>query len=185
MSGRAIRIAGFAIVIIGLGALVIYSALQPANLDKTPWNQAMTLGDKDNAKHHFVMYTDIFCPYCDKFSDAVAANKDKFMHDYIERENILFEIRVTDMNYEAGHSNNSRPAGIAAYCAANQNNFWDYYYSLLKQMYNEYHSHGIGIDKYSAHIPDLELDFFYRAAEGTDLDKDKFKQCVANNETAK
>ena len=86
----------------------------------TVWNEQMTKGDKDTAKHHFIMYTDVFCPYCDKFSDAVAANMEDFDKNYVEDKNILFEIRVTDMNYVNGHSTNSRPGGEAVYCAAKQ-----------------------------------------------------------------
>ena len=181
---KVIRIVALVGVIGLLVGLVIYNTLNPAPPDMGVWNEAMSKGDAKTAKHHFIMYTDIFCPYCDKFSNAVAANLDKWEHDYIEREKILFEIRVTDINYETGHSNNSRPAGIAAYCAAKQNNFWDYYYSLLEKMYEDYFSQGIGIDPYSTKIPDLPNSYFLEAADSTKLDKKAFKQCVENQETA-
>ena len=182
---KAIRIIALVAVIGLLVGLVIYNTLNPSSPDKSVWNEAMSKGDATTAKHHFIMYTDIFCPYCDKFSNAVAANLEKWEKDYIERENILFEIRVTDVNYENGHSKNSRPAGIAAYCAAKQNNFWDYYYALLAQMFDDYFSKGIGIDPYSQKIPDLPNSYFTDVAKGVKLDQKSFKQCVENQETAK
>lgn len=182
---KAIRITALVAVIGLLVGLVIYNTLNPAPPDMGVWNTAMSKGDAKTAKHHFIMYTDIFCPYCDKFSNAVAANLEKWEHDYIERENILFEIRVTDVNYLNGHSNNSRPAGIAAYCAAKQDNFWDYYYALLAKMFEDYHSKGIGVDKYSQRIPDLDKSYFTNVAKGVKLDQGSFKQCVENEETAK
>jgi protein-disulfide isomerase len=180
---KAIRIAAVVAVVGFLVALMIFNAGK--GTDMKTWDAAMAKGDPKTAQHHFVMYTDIFCPYCDKFSDGVAAHLAEFDKDYIEDKKILFEIRVTDMNYESGHSNNSRPAGIAAYCTAKQNNFWDYYYNLLAKLYEDYHSKGIGAERDSPqHIPNLELDYFYAAAEGTSLNREQFEQCVANEETA-
>ncbi|MCQ2570987.1 MAG: thioredoxin domain-containing protein [Candidatus Saccharibacteria bacterium] len=181
---KAIRV-GILIAIIGfLGALVIFNSLNPSPIDMTAWNNAMTKGDPETAKHHFVMYTDIFCPYCDKFSDAVAANMDDFDKHYIEENNILFEIRVTDMNYENGHSQNSRPAAQGAYCAAKQGDFWNYYYALLAKIYRDYHSRGIGVDRDSERIPNLPTSYFYDFVDSIeDLDTESMKTCIENGET--
>lgn len=170
-------------VIGGLIALFVYNSLN-TTIETSAWNTQMSIGDASTAKLHYVMYTDIFCPYCDKFSDAVMSHWDEFKTDYIEGKNILFEIRVTDMNYESGHSNNSRPAGEGAYCAAKQEKFWEYYHGILGKLYEDYHSKGIGISKTSEHIPDLENSYFYEAAEEAGLDKDAFVSCMENHETA-
>ena len=181
---KAIRI-GILVLLIGfLGALVIFNIINPAPVDMTVWNEEMTKGDKETAKHHFVMYTDIFCPYCDKFSDAVAANMEDFDNHYIKDNNILFEIRVTDVNYENGHSNNSRPAGQAAYCAAKQGDFWGYYYALLAKIYKDYHSRGIGVSRDSEKIPTLEMEYFYSIADELDtINREQLTQCIDNKET--
>ena len=183
---KAIRV-GLLVLIIGfLGALIIFNAVNPAPVDMTVWNKQMTKGDKDTAKHHFIMYTDVFCPYCDKFSDAVAANMEDFDKNYIEDKNILFEIRVTDMNYINGHSTNSRPGGEAVYCAAKQGDFWSYYYALLAKIYKDYHSRGIGVDRDSEKIPTLSMDYFYDIADNIDtLDREKLVSCMENDETVK
>lgn len=184
MKERIVSITVIIAVVGGLFFLFAYNAIQAGKIDMTTWNDNMVIGDASTAKHHFVMYTDIFCPYCDKFSDAVMFHKDEFKSDYIEGKEILFELRITDMNYEAGHSKNSRPAGEGAYCAAKQNKFWDYYYGLLDKLYTDYHSKGIGIDKTAQPIPELEMDYFYKVAEKAGLDKDTFVSCMENHETA-
>lgn len=183
---KAIRI-GLLVLVAGfLGTLVVFNILNPTPPDMETWNNMMAKGDPETAKHHFIMYTDIFCPYCDKFSDAVAANQEEFEKNYIEDKNILFEIRVTDMNYENGHSENSRPAGEAVYCAAKQGDFWSYYYALLAKVYKDYHSRGIGVDRTSPKIPTLSDEYFYEIADSLDtIDRDKLTSCMENDETVK
>ena len=83
------------------------------------------------------MYTDIFCPYCDKFSYALIANKEDFEENYLNNNQVYFEMRVTYMNYLSGHSNNSKPAGEATYCAAKQEKFWNYYDTLISTLYDD------------------------------------------------
>ena len=184
MRQRIVSITIIIAVFGGLFALFIYNAIYGSKIDTTVWNDQMTVGDINTAKYHYTMYTDIFCPYCDKFSDAVTAHWDEFKSDYIDNKGVFFEIRVTDMNYEAGHSNNSRPAGEGAYCAAKQEKFWDYYHGILNKLYEDYHSKGIGIDKTSPRIPDLEMSYFYDIADEAGLDHDKFVSCMENHETA-
>ncbi len=179
---KAIRI--IAVVLVGafiIGAIFTSTSGKPSY---KAWNENMTIGHLEDADHHFVMYTDIFCPYCDKFSNAVTAHQEDFGKSYIEKENILFEIRVTQMNYENGHSNNSKPAAEGAYCAARQGKFWEYYHEMLARLYADYHSKGIGVSKDSEKIPDLAMDYFYDASEAAGLEMDSFKQCFDNHETA-
>ena len=57
---KAIRI-GILVLVIGfLGALIIFNSINPAPVDMTVWNDQMAKGNKETAKHHFIMYTDIF-----------------------------------------------------------------------------------------------------------------------------
>ena len=170
------------IAVIGFIGLIIYNSISPAKSDYKAWNEQMTLGNKETAKHHFIMYTDIFCPYCSKFSHAVAENMEEFKQKYIEEQEIYFEVRITDMNYESGHSNNSLPAAEGAYCAAKQEKFWEYYDGILISLYKDYHSKGIGISRESERIPELPITYFYNVAEENGLDLEKFVNCMENDE---
>lgn len=163
-------------------ALIIFNASQPVEQDPTIWNTEMTKGNPE-AEKHYIMYTDIFCPYCDKFSNALTANKEDFETNYINNNKVHFEIRITQLNYLSGHSDNSQPAGEGAYCAAKQQKFWDYYESILAKLYEDYHSKGIGVSKTSEKMPNLEMSYFYDAAETAGLEMDPFKSCMENHET--
>jgi hypothetical protein len=73
---------------------------------------------------------------------------------------------------------------VAAYCAAEQGNFWDYYYALLAKIYKDYHSKGIGVDKNSEKIPDLDKSYFYDFVGDIEgLDQGEMKTCVEENQT--
>ena len=67
MKERIVSITVLTAVVGGLFLLFIYNAIQAGKVDMTTWNSNMTIGNAETAKHHFIMYTDIFCPYCDKF----------------------------------------------------------------------------------------------------------------------
>lgn len=168
-------------VVIFLVALMVSSTTRPVDSSRVAWNIAMTKGNPETGKH-FIMYTDIFCPYCDKFSNALHANADDFNANYIDNGQIYYEMRITDMNYYTGHSNNSRPAGESMYCAARQDKFWDYYQALLDKLYEDFHSKGIGVDRTSPSPPELELSYYFDVAETVSLRNEAFVSCLENNE---
>lgn len=163
-------------------ALIIFNAARPIEADRNVWNEAMTKGNPDASKH-FIMYTDIFCPYCDKFSYALLANKEDFEENYLNNDKVYFEIRVTDMNYMSGHSENSRPAGEASYCAAKQDKFWDFYDNLIGTLYDDYFSKDIGTGIDAERIPELGVDYFVNVATEAGLDTESFQSCMDNHET--
>lgn len=162
--------------------LVVIGASRPSEVDREVWNVAMTKGNPE-AEKHFIMYTDIFCPYCDKFSYALIANKEDFESNYLNNDKVYFEMRVTYMNYLSGHSNNSKPAGEAVYCAAKQEKFWEYYESLIATLYDDYFSKDIGTGIDAERMPDLELEYFYNIAEKAGLETESFQSCLENHET--
>lgn len=180
---KILRSTALVLVIGFLGALIVFNMANPSQPNFEAWNVAMTLGEKEGAKHHFIMYTDIFCPYCDKFSNAVTANQKEFNEKYLEKEKVYFELRVTEMNYTSGHSENSRPAGEGAYCAAKQGKFWEYYHELLAKIYEDYHSKGIGVDQAAEKIPTLAMNYFFEAGEAAGLDNESFQSCVNEHDT--
>jgi len=163
-------------------ALVIYNATNPPVIETRAWNTAMAKGDPETGKH-FIMYTDVFCPYCDKFSNSLHANSADFAENYIDNGKVYYEMRVTHMNYLSGHSENSEVGGESIYCAAKQDKFWGYYKAILDKLYEDYHSRGIGVSKTAEKIPKLENSYYYEAGETADLDGEVFATCLENRET--
>ena len=124
-------------------AIAIIAAIMASINAKTPisekvWYEEMTLGDMD-AKNYFVIYSDIACPYCIAFENAMIEHKDELM-GYIEEKDILIEVRATDFLYEYGESKpiESRYAAVATYCAKREGKFWDFYDKAVTTVWNDY-----------------------------------------------
>lgn len=183
---KAVRIIAVGLAVVILFALIAYNSSNPGPANFVAWNENMTLGNKETAQHHYIMYTDIFCPYCDKFSLAVKAHEEDFKKEYIEDKNIYFEIRMTQMNYISHDSVNSKNAAESSYCAARQGKFWGFYYNMLDKLWADYFEKGIGVDRYAKeHIPELEMTYFYDAAKKAEINLDEFKSCVGSEEIQK
>ena len=170
------------VAVVLVGALIVFNASNPTTAEVAAWNPAMAKGNRETGKH-YIMYTDIFCPYCDKFSNAMHANIGEFTTDYIDSGKVYYEVRVTDINYRSGHSENSRPGGEAIYCAAQQGKFWEYYRGILDKLYADYHSKGIGVSRTSEEIPVLENEYFYGVGETAGLDASVFRDCMEGHKS--
>ncbi|MBR5939063.1 hypothetical protein IKZ77_00730, partial [Candidatus Saccharibacteria bacterium] len=85
------------------------------------------------------IYSDIMCPYCVAFENAIFEHEDEF-EKYIEENNILIEVRLSDFLYQFGeaHAINSRYSAIGTYCAKNEGRFWDYYKHAITSVWNNY-----------------------------------------------
>lgn len=169
------------VLVVGAFFALIMSNINNTNHTDTVWNEAATVGKMD-AKHYFVFYTDLACPYCSAFSLAVLDNKDEFMRDYIEGKDILYEVRVTDFLYEFGEHKPemSRQSAEAVYCATNENKFWDYYYAALDRLYNDYYSEGVGISKTAPAITDMTSDYWLNIGKEIGL-SEEFESCYSEH----
>ena len=128
MTSKVLRIGGIVVVVGLLVALIAASFTRPSAAGSI-WDTRTTIGDV-NSTNHYIMYTDIMCPYCDVFSRELMNHEEEFKRDYIDGKNIVFEVRMTDFLYENGTNNeNSRNGAEAIYCATEQDRFWDYYIS--------------------------------------------------------
>lgn len=137
-SSKIAGVAGLIIVVILLFAAIIASmSIKPSNSEKV-WDQAMTIGNPD-AKNYFIVYSDIVCPYCVAFDNAIVENEEEF-EQYLEEHDILFEVRLSDFLYEYGETNpiSSRHSALGAYCAKNEGKFWDYYNLAITTVWNDY-----------------------------------------------
>ena len=175
---KSIRIVGLILMFILVVGVMIFSVTYKPPVSTEAWNEAMAKGEKDGKL--YIMYTDISCPYCLKFAEAVNSHSEEFNKEYIDSGKVRFEVRMTQYNYEAGGSENSRTGGESVYCAAKQDKFWPYYEALTHKIYEDYYSDNAT----SGSMPDFDTKFYTEIASKTGLNVDKFTSCLENGETA-
>ena len=174
----------FRILSIILVAVVIVAAIvasmnaKPSNAEKV-WDQQMTVGNLD-AKNYFIIYSDLVCPYCVAFENAIVEHEDEFQK-YIADNDILVEVRLSDFLYEFGETNpiNSQYSAVATYCAKNEGKFWDYYNLAITTVWNDYYKNS---GKSAAtNMSKLGKEYWIKIGEKAGL-SDTFKSCVKNDE---
>ena len=173
-----IRVSVLALII---GVFVILLAISaPKNEDlSTIWDERTTLGNKD-AKNHFVMTTDIMCPYCDYFSRATMSHQDEF-EKWLSDNDVVYEMRITDfLNEYGGVGVNSEQAAEAALCATEENKFWDFYHNAMTSLDDDYHSKGIGNAKTAPKITDMTANYWLEIGKEVGLG-DTFEDCYKNH----
>ena len=131
------------VVILMVGALIVFNMSRPEDHTDNVWDEGTTMGKMD-AKNYYVMYTDLACPYCDAFSRAVAEHEEEFRRDFIEAKDILFEVRVTEFLklYGEHKPNMSEWSAEAIYCAREEGKFWEYYHKAVLSLWEDYQSKG-------------------------------------------
>lgn len=181
---KGIRI-GVLVLLVGIFILlmVMNTNSKPKNEEKV-WDVATTFGDM-NAKNYYVFYTDLACPYCDVWSRLTIENKDDF-HDYLEKNRILYEVRITEFLYEnsSHRPEMSRWSAKGAYCAAKQNKFWEYYEAGITSLWNDYQSKGIGSSKDAPAISGMTDKYWSETvAKKAEVANEEFASCYDSEET--
>ena len=175
---KAIRIISI-VAIVGLlfTAIIMSMTNKPSNSDRV-WDQAMTIGNPE-AKNYFVIYSDLVCPYCVAFENAIVEHEDEFKQ-YIEENDVLVEVRISDFLYEYGETNpiNSQYTAVAAYCARDGGKFWDYYNLAISTIWKNYFkdSGKSGL----ASIAKLDKEYWIKLGKKVGLG-DEFATCVEND----
>ncbi len=175
---------GLIVVVVGLVvALFVYDAALPTDSETTvyePWNSGMLIGSAD-APNHLIEYTDYFCSFCSQFHDAIT---DEFTKTYIDTGKLSYETRVVDLL--SGVSVNTPMGNEAAYCAAEQDKYWEYSDELMERINTDYFSKGIGVKNVAnpAKIPTLGADYFTEPASVVGLDVEQFSACLSANKYA-
>ncbi len=166
---------------------IIFAAIISSVTAKTPnsekiWDQDMTIGNID-AKNYFIIYSDIACPYCVAFENAIIEHEEDFKK-YIEEKDILIEVRLSDFLYEYGetHPISSRYSAEAVYCAKKEGKFWDYYNLAITEVWaNFFRDFGKGgFDKLNKLGKDYWIDLGKNVGLGDD-----FASCVNSDEPLK
>lgn len=170
--------------IVAIAAIIIAAATismnqKPSNAEMV-WDEQTTIGNLD-AKNYFIIYSDLVCPYCIAFENAIVENEDNFQK-YITENDILVEVRVSDFLYEYGESNpiNSHYSAVATYCAKREGKFWDYYNRAVTTVWGDYFK-SAGKSAVSS-MAKLGKDYWINIGKEVGLG-DEFKTCVQNDDT--
>lgn len=179
--GKIIRNVALLLVAVALMALTISSSTV-RNADLV-WNEQMTMGEM-GAKNYYIYYTDLACPYCDVVSRQIFENMDEF-REYLAKNNILFEVRLTDFLYEYGEHKPDMSLWSAegAYCAADEGKFWEYYKASVQALWDDYHSKGIGVSKTGPEITGMTEDYWLEMGRKIGLTEENsaFFSCMGNH----
>ena len=177
---KALRIIGVVVVVAVIFAAIIASMNQKVPNSEKVWDEATTVGDMD-ASNYFVIYSDIACPYCVAFENAIVENEEEFER-YLKQNDILLEVRLSDFLYEYGESRplESKLGAEAIYCAKNEGKFWDYYNLAISKVWNEYFA-ASGKAAFSA-FNKLGKDYWIEMGKSIGLGED-FENCVKNDDT--
>lgn len=176
---KATRIIGIVIIVALIFAAIITSiTAKPSNTDKI-WDQRMTIGNLE-AKNYFIVYSDLVCPYCVAFENAILEHEEEFKQ-YLEENDILLEIRLSDFLYEYGEIKpiNSRYSATASYCARNSGKFWDYYNLAITTLWRDFFKDN-GKSALTK-ISKLDKEYWINLGKNIGLDKE-FVSCVENDE---
>lgn len=172
---KAIRIITI-IAVIGLifAAIIASTTAKPSNAEKV-WVKEMTIGNLE-AKNYFIIYSDLVCPYCVAFENAILEHEEEFQQ-YLNDNDILLEIRLSDFLYEFGETNpiNSRYSAVASYCARDAGKFWDYYNLAISTLWNDYFK-ASGKAAFTQ-ISKLDKNYWINLGKKVSLDEE-FASCV-------
>ncbi len=114
------------------------------------WERGAALGD-ENAPVRMVNFSTYYCPFCVQFKEDIFPT---LKEEYIENGDLLYLYR--DLG------NPSDPIFQAAYCAQEEDLFWDYQDGLYEM----------------DNIQSIEDDNLLSIAERLEIDMDNFKDCL-------
>ncbi len=176
---KALRIIAAITIFVVIIAAIIISQNNKTSSNGIVWDQETTIGNPE-AKNHFIIYSDLVCPYCIAFENAIVENEDAFK-EYIEQNDILYEVRLSDFLYEYGEANpiNSRYSAEAVYCAKKEGKFWDYYDQAVKTVWNDFFKE-LGKGAFTK-MASLKKDYWTDIGKKIGLDNN-FVSCVENDE---
>lgn len=161
-------------------ALFAFNATQPKHSIHTssdPWNNNMLMGNPE-APNKMVEYTDYFCSFCAEFSKAM---DDDFMKDFVDTGKITVENRIVNLLKE--QSVNTVTGNRAAFCAADQDKYWQYSKKIITAIDTDFFQKGIGVKNVAKPIKIQKLDdsYFIKPAKESGLDTDKFSTCLSSD----
>ena len=177
---KVVRIFAIVAIVGVIAAAMVASFNQKTPNSEKVWDQDMTIGNMD-AKNYFVIYSDIVCPYCVAFENAIIEHQEEF-EKYIAENDVLVEIRLSDFLFEYGQANpiSSRYSAKAAMCAKKEGKFWDYYDHAISEVWK-----GFFQDTGKNALTELDKqgeEYWIKLGKDVALGED-FEKCMKKNET--
>lgn len=136
---RYLIIGIISLVAIVAAILLIAPSLKPAQTVATaepnprPRAQGLTMGDP-NAPVKVVEFSDFQCPYCKQFAEQSEQN---IVINYVIPGRIQVEFKSFAFLDDFSSGRESKNAAEAAYCASDQNKFWEYHDILFANQEGE------------------------------------------------
>ncbi len=137
---------------------VLPHSIQPANPLKREVTQSNTMGDP-NAPVHMIEYGDYQCPYCLKFWSET---EPRLIEEYVNTGKVYFEYRSVGEFLGA----ESAWAAEGAYCAGDQEKFWEFHDTLFTNWTGE-------------NVGDFTREKLIQYAEAIMLDMETFETCLS------
>lgn len=171
-----------AISLISLGALAlaflfIFPSIKPVGEVLKPESKSRPQVDRNamgdpNAPVKIVEYSDFQCPYCKRFSEDTEG---PIIENYIKTGKVYFVYRSMG-NMLSRNSNNteSQDAAHAAYCAGDENKYWEYH-DMLFANWNGENQGAFSRKRLDAFAESLGMD---TAAFKTCMDGEKYMDLV-------
>ncbi len=174
---RLIMIISICVIAVAVAFVLIYpqvkpiAAVQPATPVARPTVSANTTGDP-NAPVKLVEFSDYQCPYCKKFWQET---EPQIIDAYVKTGKVQFTFRsggnwVSDnIDSQTGGTNTeSEDAAMAAYCAGDQNKFWNMHDLLFTNVIGE---------NAGSYTPRR----LQAMAQSIGLDMNAFNACISSN----
>jgi len=152
-----------AVVVVAL--LILANQVKPAEERTYQQKEGTSIGDP-NAPVHLVEIADFQCPFCHRWYSEV---EQQIIQKYVDSGQVYFTIEV--VGFLDSGTGESTQSAEAAYCAADQNMFWEYHGVVYTNQSGE---------NQGAFRDDRLLTF----ANSIGLDMDAFRSCFNSNEKA-
>ena len=149
-----------AVVVVAL--LILANQVKPAEERTYQQKEGTSIGDP-NAPVHLVEIADFQCPFCHRWYSEV---EQQIIQKYVDSGQVYFTIEV--VGFLDSGTGESTQSAEAAYCAADQNMFWEYHGVVYTNQSGE---------NQGAFRDDRLLAF----ANSLGLDMDAFRSCLNSN----
>jgi protein-disulfide isomerase len=156
-----------AVLIGGVVVLSIVSSGKSATSTPDINPPQFSMGDS-KAPVKLVQYSDFLCPGCTEVSLGVMP---KIITQYVDTKKVYLEFKPISI-VAAG----SQVAAEGAYCAADQNKFWQYHDAAYQTVWDEYFSKNPNIDPRT--VPLYTIPNVEKIAAQAGVDTKKFDSCM-------